>query len=78
MITDSVKENLRARIELLKLYVIIVIGLITGISSLLLKEEKNSFVIGLIIVGNIFLLGFSILSARTYLKISNIIKSLDQ
>lgn len=60
---EIIERKLKAEIELFKIYSLFIIGLITGISSLLLKDKfyDNNIVLILLIIGFVFLIAVTII-----------------
>jgi len=76
---DNYKERLKAEIELFKIYAIFLIGLITGISTILLKREfDNTIAMLLLLIGGLFLFGVVIVFIQSYFTIKKLIKFLKQ
>ncbi|MBI4648872.1 MAG: hypothetical protein HY738_20355 [Bacteroidia bacterium] len=74
---DFIEKSLKARLELFKMYIILVIGLITGISSIILQHELNNKQSALLTIGVIFFVIVFIITIKSYITIVNLIKKLE-
>ena len=75
MNADVIDKSLKARIELLKMYLILIIGLVTGISGLLYKESSQLTLI-LIVFAAFMLIVISVFAIVTFIKINSLIKKI--
>jgi len=64
MNVDVIDKSLKARIEIFKMYIVLIIGLITGISGLFFKES-NKLISVLLIVAFVMLILTSFLTVRS-------------
>ncbi len=75
---DLIEKSLKARTELYKMNIVLIIGLSTGISGLLLQNElKGTIFLVLLIISIIFLIFVIGISMKSYIKITNLIKELE-
>ena len=74
---DAIKETLKARLDLFKLYILLIVGLITALSGIYIQEtiEKRDIIV--MIIGFIFLVVIVFFAIKTYNKIINLIKKLE-
>ena len=70
--------KLKTRIELLKLYVLLIVALVTGISSLWLRNEVTVKAWLLMIIGAVVLLGLMIVLMTSYFHILKLVKNLEK
>jgi len=70
------EEKLKSRIELLKMHSFFIIGLTTGLVSLLLRDDllDNKIVSNLSIVAAVILIAILSIFLRIYFKINKILK----
>jgi len=74
---DAIKESLKARIDILRLYVLIIVGLIVGLSGIYLQKDISNRDEVLLIIGFIFFIFILFLSIKSYIKIITLIKKLE-
>lgn len=73
---DALDKSLKARVELFKIYIVVVIGLVTGISSLSFNEFSLFNMLWMIIGGAMLVLVMFI-TVSTYFKIRSLITKLE-
>lgn len=76
MQTEQIKESIKLKTEFLKAYFIVIIGLITGLCTLVLKEKLSIFQEVLIGLGVLATLVFLILLFKTNKDIKKLISQL--
>ena len=85
---EIIEKSLKARIDLFKIYVTIIILLITGISGIVLSADEtvkyfpyvaySPIKLFLIIFGLLFLVYIVIFTLKSYIKISSLINKLEK
>ena len=75
---DAIKESLKARLDLFKLNILLIVGLFTGgLAGIYLQESIEKRDIVLIILGFISLNFFIFFAIKSYIKIIYFIKKLE-
>jgi hypothetical protein len=77
LITESLKEKLKAEIELFKVYSFFVAGLAAGNSSIILQDMQTARSFIMLFIGVVFLIVSMILLVSSFFKIRNYIKLLN-
>ena len=74
---EAIIEELKNEREFFKIYSFFIIGLITGISGIIIsKIYTDKFVLILLMIGLIFLSAITIMFIITYIKIKKLTKTL--
>ena len=75
---QNVDRKIKILLDLIKIYCVFLIGLITGITSILFKGgfDKSNIIFATLIIAFIFLLAIAIVLGITLLKIIKIYKKL--
>ena len=72
---EILKKDIEIELELFKIYSLFLVGLITGVAGLLLKNDNgNPFTKGLLFIGIFFLLSMGIIFLRSFFKIRKLRK----
>ena len=73
---DVIDKSLKARIELFKIYIVLIIGLVTGIAGLSFKEFSLLNMLW-IVTGSCILVLILCITFASYFKIRSLIKQLE-
>lgn len=76
---DIIEKSLKARLDLFKIYIAIIIILVTGISGIALSYVYVDYTkLYLITIGILFLIFISFITVKSYIKIIALIKKLEE
>jgi hypothetical protein len=74
---EVLKEKLKAELELLKIYSFLVAGLAAGNSSIILRDNQTARSMFMLFIGIVFMAGIVFLLFRSFFKIRNYVKLLN-